>query len=265
MDSDLGRILEYLANLLPFSVNMMAAIRDYPHRCRVFLAVDREYVAGVLVEFQSKYNSQIWFDPIIWITGNSDDSARLLQERGYEKAIVISQTDFSSQMQGKSRETRVHEEYTMTVDNRQLHERLEFQDTHVRRLESKDAEESLLLWGIQKENIDPFKKKHEENFIRERTCLGLFANGQLVSRGAVMSVTEEYASVGAFFTIAGARRKGYGSAIVGEVLRKASATSRFSCLFVRSSNNDAISLYRKLGFKITDKAYFIDMGTGLMP
>ena len=35
------------------------------------------------------------------------------------------------------------------------------------------------------------ERKREENFLKERICLGLYSNGKLVSRGAIMSVTEE--------------------------------------------------------------------------
>lgn len=265
LDSEISHILAHLVNCLPFSINMIATIRDHYDRCRVFVAGDLKDIAGVLVEFHSMYNSHIWFDPIIWITGSPDVSSKLLHERGYGKSIVISQTDSSSLMPVENHEIRVFEEFIMTVDPGSLPESANIPDVEIRRLELTDVEESLLFSGYSGKIMDLKERKREENFLKERICLGLYSSGQLISRGAIMSVTEEYASVGAFFTLAGARKKGYGSAIVTEVSKKASATSKYACLFVRSTNNEAISLYRKLGFEIAANAYFLDLGTGLSP
>ncbi len=264
-DIETGPIMGYLVNCLPFSINMIAAIRDHHDRCRVFVAGDVENIAGVLVEFHSMYNSHIWFDPIIWITGSPDVSSKLLHERGYDKSIVISQTDFSSLMPVENHEIRVFEEFIMTVDAGRLPESVNNPDVEIRQLDTADVDESLLFSGYSGEIMDLKERKQEENFLKERICLGLYSNGQLVSRGAIMSVTEDCASVGAFFTLEGARKKGYGSAIVTEVSKKASATSKYACLFVRSTNNEAISLYKKLGFEIAASAYFFDLGTGLSP
>ena len=113
--------------------------------------------------------------------------------------------------------------------------------------------------------MDQIAREREENFLKERFCLGLYANGNLASRGAIMSITEDYASVGAFFTLKSLRNRGYGSIIVSEVIKQASVKSQNACLFVRSTNANAISLYSKLGFEIVGKAYFTDLGTGLTP
>ena len=265
LDSEISHIVAHLENSLPFSINMIATIRDYYDRCRVFVAGDLKNIAGVLVEFHSMYNNHIWFDPIVWISGSPDVSSKLLHERGYDKSIVISQTDFSSQLPVGYSRMRVFEEFIMRVDSDMLAPSVNNPDVEIRRLESADVEESLLFSGYGGEIMGLKERKREENFLKERICLGLYSNGQLISRGAIMSVTEDYASVGAFFTLAGSRKKGYGSAIVTEVSKKASATSKYACLFVRSTNNEAISLYRKLGFKIADRAYFLDLGTGLSP
>lgn len=265
LDSEISHIMAHLENNLPFSINMIAAIRDYYDRCRVFFAGDLKKIAGVMVEFHSVYNNHIWFDPIVWITGSPHVSSKLLHERGYDKSIVISQTDFSSQLPVEYSRMRVFEEFIMTVDTDMLPVSANNPDVEIRQLKSADVDESLIFSGYSGEIIGLKERKREENFLKERICLGLYSNGQLVSRGAIMSVTEEYASVGAFFTSAGARKKGYGSTIVTEVSKKASATSKYACLFVRSTNNEAISLYRKLGFKIADRAYFLDLGTGLSP
>ena len=265
LDSEISHIRAHLVNCLPFSINMIAAIRDHYDRCRVLVAGDVEDIAGVLVEFHSMYNGHIWYDPIIWITGSPDISSKLLHERGYGRSIVISQTDFSSQFPLKTRGMRVFEEFIMTVNTDMLPVSASNPNVEIRQLNTADVEGSLLFSGYDGENMDLKERKQEENFLKERICLGLYSNGQLVSRGAIMSVTEDYASVGAFFTLAGARKKGFGSSIVAEVSRKAATTSKYACLFVRSTNNEAISLYKKLGFKITGKAYFLDLGTGLSP
>ena len=262
---DFDEIMGYLKSKLPFSVNMAASIRDYPERCRVMVAHQGNLIAGVLVEFHSTYNSHIWLDPIIWITGNSEVASILMRERGYGRSIIISQVDFSWLIPPEMPEIRVFEEFIMSVRSKKFSEKEIDPHLKVRRMEISEAEDSLKFSGYDVELIDHIAKEKEENFLRERLCFGLYSDGQLASRGAIMSITEDYASVGAFFTLKVLRNKGYGIAIVSEVINQASAKSQNACLFVRSTNANAISLYSKLGFEIVGKAYFTDLGTGLMP
>lgn len=265
LDEDFDDIMSYLKSKLPFSVNMAASIRDHRERCRVLVARQGNLIAGVLVEFHSTYSSHIWLDPIIWMTGNSEVSSILLRERGYGRSIIISQADFSSLIPTEIPAIRVFEEFFMSVRLEKFSGKEITPDVNVRRLEISDADDSLKLSGYNVELIDQITREKEENFLKERFCFGLYANGQLASRGAIMSITDDYASVGAFFTLKALRNRGYGSTIVSEVIKQASSKSQSACLLVRSTNDNAISLYSKFGFDVVGKAYFTDLGTGLMP
>ena len=264
-EQDLEDLNEYLVKLLPFSVNMIASARDHMERCRILMARERNSIVGVLVEFHSNYNRHIWLDPIIWITGNSRVASLLIKERGFLPAIVISQSNFSRGMPSEKHNIHVFEEYIMVAKLDHIPEDIKLIKGEIRRLGYKDIMDSLHISGFKPEDIDHDILSMEDRFLKERICLGMFADGRLVSRGTIMSTTEEYASVGAFLTANDARRMGYGSDIVLQTMRMASAYSRNACLFARTTNYNAISLYRKLGFEIKEKVYFTDMGTGSMP
>ena len=255
----------YLKKLLPFSVNMIAAVRDYPDRCTVLIARRRKSIAGVMVEFHSRYNRHIWFDPIIWIAGNADAALALFHEKGSGPSIIISQTDFTNRGSTRKIELKVYEEYIMVANLDNVNLELRTGEGELKRLTVYNKIDSLAISGVEGKEMDQDSIEREENFLKERVCMGLFVDGKLVSRGAVMSITDDYASVGAFLTDRGSRNMGYGSRIVAQTLRRASVYSRNACLFVRASNENAIQLYRKVGFEINEKAYFIDVGTGSMP
>ncbi len=137
----------------------------------------------------------------------------------------------------------------------------------VRKLTTNDALQSLKL-NVDIKNSNKILTQlisNEENFIRERICFGKFIDEKLVSRGAIMSIAGNYASVGAFYTIETERKKGYASDIIKATIMEASRHSKNACLFVRNNNSNAINLYKKLGFICTGHAWFHDIGTGLSP
>ncbi len=263
-----GRLEETVKDLrkrLPFSVNMLSCLLDYKERCRVIEASEGKYTAGVLVEFNSTYNRHIWLDPIIWITGRPEVASSLIQKRGYEPSIIVSESNFSTDLPEPKPETKVYEEYILCANLDNIGVSSNRVNGVTRKLIAEDARDSLHLSGYRGDEINPETIRREENFLNERICLGHYAEGHLVSRGAIMSVTEDYATVGAFLTLEGMRNLGYGSTVVSEALKEASLHSRNACLFVRSSNKTAISIYKRLGLEICGKAYFTDLGTGSVP
>ena len=147
LNQDFDEIMSYLKSELPFSVNMIASIRDHCERCRVLVARQSKLIAGVLVEFHSTYNSHIWLDPIIWITGNSEVSSILLRERGFGRSIIISQAEFASLIPTEMPEVRVFEEFIMSVSLEKFSEKEITPDVNVRRLEIFEADESLKISG----------------------------------------------------------------------------------------------------------------------
>lgn len=255
----------YLSGLQPFSVNMIAAIRDYPDRCRVLVAHAGNSIAGSLVEFHSRYNRHIWYDPIIWISGQPEIAASLLLKRGSGNSIIISQSPLAFRPHTGIPEVNVFEEYLLVASLGALAWDEAPGNVIMRRMGADDVGDSLSISGINGAHSGGNSLEKERNFLQERICLGLYVEGNLVSRGAIMSTTREYASVGAFLTSENERKKGYGTRIVSGTMKEAANYSRNACLFVRSTNLKALSLYSKLGFSMREKVYFTDLGTGSIP
>lgn len=263
-ENDLEDLNEHLERLLPFTVNMLATVRDHLQRCRILVARKQKSIAGALVEFSSTYNRHIWNDPIIWITGPAEVEFSLFRERGRKPAIIITQADFARQLSSRMPEIRVFEEYIMVAGLDHL-PKLEQATGEMKRLTTDESMDSLLISGYKMEDVDEPTMKREENFLEERVCMGFYVHGNMVSRGAIMSITDKYASIGGFLTAENARKKGYGSRIVAQTMRRASVYSENACLFVKATNENAISVYKKLGFKIKEKVFFTDLGTGSIP
>lgn len=263
--SDLEELKEYLHMILPFSVNMMAAIRDYPMRCRIIVARRNKEITGSLVEFHSGYNGHIWFDPIRWVSGDAEVASILVRKSGIYPSINISESDFSSLIESKAISASVFEEFIMVNGHACSNISINENSGRIRQLTVDDAEDSLVFSGYGRSELMPLMVERERRFLRERTCLGLFLDGKLVSRGAIMSETAEFSSLGAFRTDESFRKQGFGSRIILATLRTAKSSSESSCLFVRTTNTPAINVYSKLGFGIRKKVFFTDMGTGLTP
>lgn len=62
-----------------------------------------------------------------------------------------------------------------------------------------------------------------------------------------------YIQVGGMFTIPEFRNRGFGSMVLSGMIREAERNGKKVCLFVKKSNPAALTLYQKLGFKVTDE------------
>jgi ribosomal protein S18 acetylase RimI-like enzyme len=243
---------------------MLHLIRNFKDRTEISVFYRNLEISSVLVKFHSEYNDHIWHDPIMWVAGNKRDSRSILDETDLENCILISQNKFEWGNYGKFKGIGNFHELIMGIENHNSDK--SNNPAKVRQLNKDMAVESLHLSGIiDNENNFDFLVQREMKFISERICFGVVDADKLLSRGAIMSTTEKYSSVGAFFTSRDNRGKGFATLIIGKILEKASEYSKNSCLFVNSRNSAAISLYRKIGFEIIGEAYFTDFGTGLKP
>lgn len=263
--SDVRELMEYFHKLLPFSVNMTAAVRDYPERCTVLVARGNNEIEGSLVEFNSGYNGHIWFNPIRWVSGNAEVASLLVKKAGFRPSITISESDFSFLFDPSDIPVSVFEEFIMTTGCGGSNPKFFQNDSQIRQMTVDDAVDSLVFSGYKNSELNSITLEREMRFLSERTCLGLFIHGKLVSRGSIMSTTPEFSSVGAFRTDESLRKQGFGSRIILSTLKKAQSVSQSTCLFVRSTNTSAINIYSKLGFEVKKSVFFTDIGTGLIP
>jgi GNAT superfamily N-acetyltransferase len=248
---------------LPFSVNIIGCLNDFDKRSIVYFITDKNDIKACLLIFKSSYNDHIWHDPTIWIIGNNVYSEILMDKISNKKFVMMSLFNINEVVKIKFPEVKVFNENIMARKNDNIDNGCR---GDVRILSESDAMQSLKLNGNIEQNKDLRQLiEDEKRFINERICFGKFIDNKLVARGAIMSITGGYSSIGGFYTLETERRKGYMSGVINCVLNEAGKYSSNSCLFVRDNNDGAISLYKKSGFKPVNRIWFYDVNTGLSP
>ena len=243
---------------------MLYLLRYFQDRTEISKIYKNSEISSALIKFHSEYNDHIWHYPIVWIAGNMGDLNNLFTEIDLEGCILISPFKIDPKENQEFQHKSSFAEFIMGIKNRYTGDRNIL--TNVDHLTEDMAQKSLQLSGYMgTERNYGLMVQREKKFIRERDCYGVMNANDLVSRGAIMSKTDQYSSIGAFFTREDQRGKGFATMIINKMLDEAAKYSSNSCLFVNSENSSAISLYSRIGFKIIGEAYFTDFGTGLKP
>lgn len=106
-------------------------------------------------------------------------------------------------------------------------------------------------------------------WIRERLdddiIFGAFSDGRLVSVASLVAWLPQVAVIMGVETKPEFRRRSFGSIVVSAVVQEGLKHSQSCSLFVRSDNDEAIGLYRTLGFQKFGEDFWVDIGTGLVP
>lgn len=108
--------------------------------------------------------------------------------------------------------------------------------------------------------IEWIRESLDKNFI-----FGAFENGKLASVASLVAWLPQTAVIMGVETKPEFRRKGLASIAVSATVQEGLRRSQSCSLFVRSDNEQAIDLYRLLGFKKRGDEIWIDIGTGLIP
>jgi len=103
-----------------------------------------------------------------------------------------------------------------------------------------------------------------DHLARHQT-FGVFDDGTLVAVASLGALLPDMAVIMAVETLKESRRKGHGTAVVSATVREALNHSKACSLWVASENAEAVSLYRKLGFKKVGDVLWADIGTGQHP
>jgi GNAT superfamily N-acetyltransferase len=104
------------------------------------------------------------------------------------------------------------------------------------------------------------KRRHSEQICRQnlkralRQQLVLLAerNGEVVAKAGTNARGFGADQIGGVFTVETVRNSGIAYRVMEELLRRIFAEKHTACLFVKKANRPALSLYRKLGFRVRD-------------
>jgi ribosomal protein S18 acetylase RimI-like enzyme len=104
--------------------------------------------------------------------------------------------------------------------------------------------------------VDYVKRRGDDITVEEarvrlskRTYYGVFADGKLVSAGAICARLPELALICDVYTVEEYRRRGYATAVTSAATRRIVSSGSTAFLCVEEGNEDAIRIYRKLGYK----------------
>ncbi len=88
--------------------------------------------------------------------------------------------------------------------------------------------------------------------LRQQLVLMAEQNGQVVAKAGTNARGFATDQIGGVFTAENERNSGIAYRVMEELLRRIFAEKRTACLFVKKDNRPALSLYRKLGFRVAD-------------
>ena len=257
--------LRKLYDHLPFSVNAIDSILNHTERTEIYeLKRGVNSIYGVV--FNSSYNPHIWYSPIIWFFGLSDDKENLGYLFNYfiqKYKTFIGLSELQTDLFGLFG-VRTYSELLM-IKNKSVNPSIK-NDYKIRLLETEDAEQSIRLSSdVEPGSNRPSNIECEKLFLRERETYGIFLNDTLVCRGSIMANVASYSTVGGFVTDPNYRGMGLAKFLVNYINEIVEYRGYKSVLTVRKTNQIAISLYQKLGFEKMQEVTFIDAGSGVVP
>ena len=114
-------------------------------------------------------------------------------------------------------------------------------------------------------NVGGISEKWSLEQIRNYVIFGIFVDDKLASVATIGAWLPKVAVILAVETKPEFRGKGLGAKVVSAAVQEALKRSQTCSLFVRSDNEAAVALYRKIGFRKFGEELWIDKGTGIIP
>jgi ribosomal protein S18 acetylase RimI-like enzyme len=192
--------------------------------------------------------------------GGREPAVEVLLSLVPTKAVVTTTNDLGDLVKRKLRYDAIYPNDFMVVNRGE--ERLRSPDK-ARRL-SREFEIEYSTFGSSfnapKVSIEWIRDRLENDLI-----FGAFSDGKLASVASLSAWLPQMAVIMGVETRPEFRRRGLAAIVVSAAVQEALKRSQACSLFVRSNNQQAIALYRALGFKKRGEELWIDIGTGLIP
>lgn len=135
----------------------------------------------------------------------------------------------------------------------------------VRKLEGKkDASCLAKLLSSRKDRPRTMLKRYTD-WINRMPLYGVFLGDELVSYAGSFIQLPQVWMIGGVYTAPEHRNKGYATYATSTVTEQALKKADAAALFVRSDNDAAIKVYKRIGYKEIGEKVWVDVGTGLKP
>jgi len=250
----LGRIIEYLRGDATRNLFAIYDLLKERENTTISLAIEGDGIVGYLLRYSGlSYPTAI-------IRGLRPAVARLLEEVRGQKMVLFLDPDALDMTETKLNATSVIPEDLMVVrtDGARLPTR-----NLARRLGSGDAASILALYSDYRptrENSERYARWAERHVV-----YGVFRKGVLASVAGTWAEADDGWVIGGVYTSPSHRGSGFATMATSAVTEQALRNARQSTLFVVSSNEPAIHIYEKLGYRRVGERLWVDLGTGIKP
>ncbi|MDG6996886.1 MAG: GNAT family N-acetyltransferase [Nitrososphaerota archaeon] len=192
--------------------------------------------------------------------GGDSNAAKSLLPLVPEKAVLMTTNTLRDQVTSELKFDKIYSNDIMVVKRGE--EKLKSPNLATRLSRKHDVDYSAFgaSFNVPVVPIEWIRERLENDIV-----YGAFANSTLASVASLVAWLPEVAVIMGVETKPEFRGRGLGSIAVSATVREALKLSQCCNLFVRSDNEQAIGLYRALGFKKIGEELWIDIGTGLVP
>lgn len=222
-----------------------------------FLALSDSEIKGVILIYNGVY-------PSIWLFGEEEAADELLDEIDVDRAIFIVPEHLESSVQDRYPEV---ESYPLDVMVLEKGEEILFLENSVRKLDLEDLEEIVELQAKGRpKGPSEYEKEVKIKLSRDSVFFyGFFESDELVSMCHGEILAGGVADIRGVFTHPEYRGRGYANSCLSGCLKRAFEEVERAILLVRSDNEPAKRVYKKVGFSDYQTARWIDWGVGRTP
>ena len=200
--------------------------------------------------------------PSVILECSEDIAATLLEKVAQNRFIIHTSPHLLAAVQEKYPEERHYFEKWMLVKKGEAQY---LKSKRARKLEGK--EDASCLAELLSSRMGRQKKmlKRYFDWISRMPLYGVFLGDALVSYAGSFIQLPQVWMVGGVYTAPEHRNKGYATCTTSAVTEHALDKAGAAALFVRSDNDAAIKVYKRIGYKEIGQEAWVDVGTGLRP
>ncbi len=211
------------------------------------IVYENDIIKGILVIYNGN-------NKIIWFYGNRDSFKAVINNINYDKFIMIIDENNLDIIKSKYK-IKYYNEYIMRL---KIKDFIFNNDNNSRKLNNDDIIKYKEFINTANIKID------QEFYIKNFDVFGYFYENKIVSSGIIAAKSFKAYVFGNIYTLINYRNRGYAKSLISSMVKYCSNKTENIIIYVRSDNN-AVNLYKNLGFKITGNRIFIDYNTNVIP